>query len=205
MNSREDFLRRQVLCQPLAENAEEIGLLDVFFAIENGSGVHKGIVSDRGGALPIVQHANLGKAGVFWPAFTPKPPLTAANASGLRSAFFQSEGNMDVSADVGFRQRPAWLVIVAILLVGQGWMTLRLFTTDDSLDRLSDDQPIVSGRHALHFYHGLLGAKTWQARGTSCCFDPGLSGRLSEDARFRRRQPARRVLSTHGRPAARVL
>ena len=79
---------------------------------------------------------------------------------------------MDVSVPVGFRQRPGWFVVVAILLIGQAWLTLRLFTSDLSLDRLLDDEPIVSGRHALHFYHGLIGAKASKERGTSCCFDP---------------------------------
>jgi hypothetical protein len=38
--------------------------------------------------------------------------------------------------------------------------------------RLSDDEPIVSGRHALHFYHALLGALSLRERGTDCCYDP---------------------------------
>jgi hypothetical protein len=79
---------------------------------------------------------------------------------------------MDVSTDAGFRQRPGWLIVVAVLLVVQGWLTLRLFSPDYSFDHLMDDQPVVSGRHALHFYHGMLGAKSWMAKGSSCCFDP---------------------------------
>ncbi len=79
---------------------------------------------------------------------------------------------MDVSTAVGFRQRPLWLLIVAALLFAQGWLTLRLFTFDSQFDSLTDDRPLVSGRHPLHFYHGLLGAQTWKDHGTSCCFDP---------------------------------
>ena len=51
-------------------------------------------------------------------------------------------------------------------------MTLSLFGMDDPWNRLLDDQPIVSGRHPLHLYHGYLGARSLAGRGTSCCFDP---------------------------------
>jgi hypothetical protein len=78
---------------------------------------------------------------------------------------------MDVSAD-GFRQRPGWLLVVAALLLGQAWLTLRLFTPDLTLAPLLSDNPVVSGRHPLHSYHGQIGAKAWLARGTSSCFDP---------------------------------
>ncbi|MCE9530164.1 MAG: hypothetical protein K8T89_03360, partial [Planctomycetes bacterium] len=85
---------------------------------------------------------------------------------------YQSEGNMDVSAVVGFRQRPGWFLAVAGLLLLQGWLTLRLFSPDLSFEHLLDDEPIISGRHALHYYHGMIGAKSWKERGSSCCFDP---------------------------------
>jgi hypothetical protein len=35
-----------------------------------------------------------------------------------------------------------------------------------------DDRPIISGRHALHLYHGYLGAQALRAHGSSLCFDP---------------------------------
>src|SRR5262249_14104867 len=35
-----------------------------------------------------------------------------------------------------------------------------------------DDQPIVSGRHPLHLYHGFLGAQSLLDRGTLCSYDP---------------------------------
>lgn len=79
---------------------------------------------------------------------------------------------MDVSSEEGFRQQPGWILVVAVLLIGQAWLTLRLFSPDLSLDRILDDEPIVSGQHPLHYYHGSLGAKTWVERGTSSCFDP---------------------------------
>src|SRR5258707_15127404 len=59
------------------------------------------------------------------------------------------------------------------LLAWQGWMTLTLFGPDATFDRLFDDQPVVSGRHPLHLYHGFLGARALFERGRPCCFDPG--------------------------------
>jgi hypothetical protein len=61
---------------------------------------------------------------------------------------------------------------VLLALVGwQGWLTLGLFGADPWHNLLSD-QPIVSGRHPLHLYHGFLGARSWTERGTLCCYDP---------------------------------
>jgi len=79
---------------------------------------------------------------------------------------------MDVSTTEGFRQRPRWLLIVMLLLIGQAWLTLRLFSTDYSFERLLNDDSVVSGRHALYEYHGWIGAKSWQDKRVSCCFDP---------------------------------
>jgi hypothetical protein len=79
---------------------------------------------------------------------------------------------MEVSGGVGFRQHPVWLLVVAVLLVGQGWLTLRLFTPVFSFDKLTNDEPVVSGRHPLHFYHGMLGVRTQRERDTSSCYDP---------------------------------
>jgi hypothetical protein len=63
------------------------------------------------------------------------------------------------------------LALVAMLL-WQGWMTLTLFGPDRSWQRLVSDQPIVSGRHPLHLYHGYLGAQAFRNQGTLCCYDP---------------------------------
>lgn len=51
-------------------------------------------------------------------------------------------------------------------------MTLTLFGPDHLWQRLCDDQPVVSGRHALHFYHGMLGAQSLRERGRLSCYDP---------------------------------
>ena len=62
--------------------------------------------------------------------------------------------------------------ILALLLVWQGWMTLGLFGSQHPLDNLLSDQPIVSGRHPLHLYHGCLGAQSFWEHQTLTCFDP---------------------------------
>jgi hypothetical protein len=58
------------------------------------------------------------------------------------------------------------------LVLWQGWMTLGLMGTDRPWERLLDDQPIISGRHPLHLYHGYLGAQSLRDRGTLSCYDP---------------------------------
>ncbi len=62
--------------------------------------------------------------------------------------------------------------ILALLLVWQGWMTLGLFGVQHPLDNLLSDQPIVSGRHPLHLYHGCLGAQSFWEHRSLTCFDP---------------------------------
>jgi hypothetical protein len=63
-----------------------------------------------------------------------------------------------------------------LLLLGlfawQACMTLGLFGDEAPLERLLDDQPILSGRHPLHLYHGYLGAQALRQAGSSCCYDP---------------------------------
>jgi hypothetical protein len=58
------------------------------------------------------------------------------------------------------------------LIVWQGWMTLTLFGSDHPLDCLVNNQPILSGRHPLHLYHGILGADSLRERGRLSCYDP---------------------------------
>jgi hypothetical protein len=65
-----------------------------------------------------------------------------------------------------------WHLALLGLLCWQGWMTLTLFGSEASWERLRDAQPIVSGRHPLHLYHGYLGAQAFRERGTLCCYDP---------------------------------
>ncbi|MFQ3592706.1 MAG: hypothetical protein SNJ82_05870, partial [Gemmataceae bacterium] len=68
--------------------------------------------------------------------------------------------------------RTRWWRLALLVLVGwQGWLTLGLFGPNPWTQMLSE-QPILSGRHPLHLYHGYLGARSWAERGTLCCYDP---------------------------------
>jgi hypothetical protein len=66
----------------------------------------------------------------------------------------------------------AWWLGLAVLTAWQAWLILTLFGPDRPWQRLLDDQPVVSGRHALHLYHGYLGARSLCDRGSVCCYDP---------------------------------
>jgi hypothetical protein len=51
-------------------------------------------------------------------------------------------------------------------------MALSLFGHGSPWQGLLSDQPVVSGRHPLHLYHGFLGARALRDHGTPCCYDP---------------------------------
>ena len=68
-----------------------------------------------------------------------------------------------------------WGLVFLGLVAWQAWMTLTLFGAEQSTDNLQDDQIVASGRHALHLYHGFLGAQTLLSRGTVCCYDPAFN------------------------------
>ncbi len=69
-------------------------------------------------------------------------------------------------------ESPIWYLVALGLIVWQGWMTLTLFGPDHPWDRLCDNQPILSGRHPLHLYHGILGAQSLREGGRLSCYDP---------------------------------
>jgi hypothetical protein len=75
-------------------------------------------------------------------------------------------------APAGFGHSHFWSLLLLPLLLWQGWMTLSLFGSDRPWQRLLDDEPVLSGRHPLHLYHGQLGAQALWATGRLCCFDP---------------------------------
>ncbi len=64
-----------------------------------------------------------------------------------------------------------WLLPLLALFAWQGWLTLSLFGADPARGLLGDE-PIVSGLHPLHLYHGTLGAAAFYDRGGLCCYDP---------------------------------
>lgn len=69
------------------------------------------------------------------------------------------------SATVG-----SWLFL-AVVLLGQYALSLQLFGPQ-AWFVLRNDQPILSGRHPLHLYHGSLGAATFREQRTTTCYDP---------------------------------
>src|SRR5205823_4870414 len=67
---------------------------------------------------------------------------------------------------------PLWLVVLAGLVVCQAWLTLGLLGPGDPWTKLTNDEPLVSGRHPLHEYHGCLGATAFCEQRTFTCYDP---------------------------------
>jgi hypothetical protein len=62
--------------------------------------------------------------------------------------------------------------ILVGLVAWQGWMTLTLFGPDNHWQNLTSEEPITSGRHCLHLYHGYLGASMLRDRGSVTGYDP---------------------------------
>ncbi|MGL4423496.1 MAG: hypothetical protein ACRCZF_22760, partial [Gemmataceae bacterium] len=75
----------------------------------------------------------------------------------------------DGSCARGFRDQPIWLIALGLVLLGQGLMAWPVFGGSAGL---TDDVPVLSGRHPLHLYHGSLGAATFMSRSATACFDP---------------------------------
>jgi len=72
----------------------------------------------------------------------------------------------------GWTDHAAWALLLPALLAWQAWMTLGLFDCRDEPRRLLDERPVLSGRHPLHQYHGLLGSRALLRRGVPTCYDP---------------------------------
>src|SRR5262249_48504647 len=72
----------------------------------------------------------------------------------------------------GFRQQPAWLVAAAVGVVAQAGLALALFGPGRQWDAVTDDRPVLSGRHPLHQYHGSLGASAFRTSRSTTCYDP---------------------------------
>ena len=71
---------------------------------------------------------------------------------------------------MGFWNHPRWLLLLLTIVVGQAELALKLF--GPGWQGLTNDAPIVSGRHPLHLYHGWLGASTFHERWSTTCYDP---------------------------------
>jgi hypothetical protein len=93
--------------------------------------------------------------------------------------------------DAGFTARPVWLAAVGALVLVQVGFALTLFSANRGWAAVTDDRPVLSGRHPLHLYHGALGAAAFYARGTTTCYDP----------RFQAGVPKTPVFDPGSRPA----
>src|SRR5271166_6149015 len=100
-------------------------------------------------------------------------PLVTSTPRRYHAAFMRGPSPQPGAAPVRHRSDSlVWLLGLAGLLVWQGWLTLQLFGAQHSLEPLLNDEPILSGRHPLHLYHGYLGARTLATRGSLSCYDP---------------------------------
>src|SRR5205085_6916718 len=77
-----------------------------------------------------------------------------------------------LSAKPAFWDHHCWRFVLVALLAWQAWMTLTLFGPDHPLQNLFNDEPIVSGKHPLHLYHGYLGARSFLTTHRVSCYDP---------------------------------
>src|SRR5205823_11326689 len=87
--------------------------------------------------------------------------------------------------------RAAAGVLACALLAAHGHLALQLFGPAASWDAVWDDEPVVSGRHPLHYYHAGLSALAWQRSHSFVCFDPT----------FQAGYPKTPVFDGGGRPA----
>lgn len=59
-----------------------------------------------------------------------------------------------------------------LLLVWHAWMVLGLFGPWPVWERLTNDEPIVTGKHPANLYLGMVAARALAATGDCCCYDP---------------------------------
>src|SRR5262249_14521100 len=106
--------------------------------------------------------------------FPPQTPLVRMGRSSYHRPPMERQptARAEGPAAPGFRGKPLGVACLAALFAWQGWMALSLFGRASPWEGLLSDQPIVSGRHPLHLYHGFLGAQALRDHGTLCCYDP---------------------------------
>jgi hypothetical protein len=79
-----------------------------------------------------------------------------------------------------------------LLLCWHGWLTLQIFGIEEPWQHMTDAEPIVSGRHPLHLYHGFLAARSFQTTHRMVCYDTA----------FQAGYPLTPVFDSGSRPAA---
>src|SRR5580765_2639446 len=65
-----------------------------------------------------------------------------------------------------------WSLLIVGLIAWHAAMTLQLFGPENPWQNLTNEQPIITGRHALHLYHGYLGARSFLTTFRLSCCDP---------------------------------
>ena len=83
------------------------------------------------------------------------------------------------------------MIVVGQGVIASGWFGSRA----EWWAGLTDDRPILNGRHPLHLYHAELGADTFAARWSTSCYDPA----------FQAGYPKTPVFDGGSRPAELVL
>ncbi|MCI0462738.1 MAG: hypothetical protein L0Z62_37795 [Gemmataceae bacterium] len=82
------------------------------------------------------------------------------------------DGSAPQPAPSSRRLLAVWPLLFLGLVACQGWMTLSLFGPEQPWTNLLSEEPILSGRHPLHLYHGHLGARAFYTSGRTSCYDP---------------------------------
>lgn len=68
--------------------------------------------------------------------------------------------------------RLSFWILLLTLAVGHAWLTLLPVGGWHAWDDADSGKPILQGRHPLHLYHSILGARGLTTRGNSTCIDP---------------------------------
>lgn len=77
-----------------------------------------------------------------------------------------------MTSQVTLRRRwagPAWAALALAAMLTHTWQIFSLFP---SVSAIVDERPVVAVDHALHLYHGYLGARAIRSRGMVCGYDP---------------------------------
>src|SRR5207248_10236349 len=81
---------------------------------------------------------------------------------------------------------------LVVVLAGQAGLAAGAF---GGWGGVTDDRPVMAGRHPLHLYHGTLGAESFRDRRQTACYDPA----------FQAGYPKTPVFDGGSRPAELVL
>jgi len=88
-----------------------------------------------------------------------------------RSADVSAGDPAAAGSPTSFRRVGSWAAFGALLIL-QGYLALQLFGSHDAWSAMTDDAPIIDGRHPLHYYHSTLSAQAWQRSHAFICYDP---------------------------------